>query len=513
MKDVWVKSIGRHRGAPRVFLDGAQAVRAGFSPGERYEVQISGDGRSVVISKNADGSRTVVARKKGDRRLPVIDINSAELLAMFSGMDAVRVVVGADRVYLLPLASEIKKRERFARLVGKAAAGQSLALGSISHGVGLLSRAIRQGLREAGMECHLAFANEIREDLLQHAIDFNDAWNDGPPPDEAANDAGEGRAGGAVHGPHAGIPRTAALAVPMQEAIQDEWLMAQLPKLEVLELGLPCSGASRAGAAKRGLARMEDHPDVGHLVHAGLVILNRTQPALVVFENVTTYANTASAQILRQQLRDMGYDCHEAVLAGKDFGSLEDRVRWCMVAVTKGLQFDFDRLAPAVRVVRRLSDILDADIGPDDPRWRTMQYLKDKRERDEARGNRFKMQVLDGSETSVPVLRKGYAKGGSSDPYLRHPTNPDLLRKFTAAEHARIKGVPEHLLGDASEYMGHELLGQGIDYDPWVAVGRRIRESIHAACEQAVERGVDAPFVGDDDQGVDQPYMRPRSVG
>lgn len=506
MKDVWVKNIGERRGAPRVFLDGAQAVRAGFSPGERYEVKISSDGRSVVISKNADGSRTVVARKKGDRQLPVIDINSAELLAMFSGMDAVRVVVGTDRVYLLPLASEIKKRERFSRLVAKAATGQPLALGSVSHGVGILSRAIRQGLQESGMDCNLVFANEIREDLMQHAIEFNDAWSDGAASGEAANRPG------LAHDMR--TPRTAALAVPMQEAIQDEWLMSQLPKLEVLELGLPCSGASRAGAAKRGLARMEDHPDVGHLVHAGLVILDRTQPALVVFENVTTYANTASAQILRQQLRDMGYDCHEAVLAGKDFGSLEDRVRWCMVAVTKGLQFDFERLAPAVRVVRRLSDILDPEIGLDDPRWRPMQYLKDKRVRDEAKGSNFKMQVLDGSESAVPLLRKGYANGGSTDPYLQHPTNPDLLRKFTAAEHARIKGVPEHLLGDASEYMGHELLGQGIDYDPWLAVGRRVRDSIHAACEQAQQRGVEAAFAPEDlDEGDEPRYERARSVG
>jgi len=28
--DVWVKKIGKHRGAPRLFLDGVQAARAGF---------------------------------------------------------------------------------------------------------------------------------------------------------------------------------------------------------------------------------------------------------------------------------------------------------------------------------------------------------------------------------------------------------------------------------------------------------------------------------------------------
>ena len=57
MQDVWIKKIGEHRGAPRVFLDAAQAIRAGFSPGDRFEVQVA-DGK-VVLSKNADGSQCV----------------------------------------------------------------------------------------------------------------------------------------------------------------------------------------------------------------------------------------------------------------------------------------------------------------------------------------------------------------------------------------------------------------------------------------------------------------------
>ncbi len=337
--------MGSHRGRPRLFLDGLQAVRAGFSPGNRFDVEVCG--QRVVITHNRDGSRVVSSRKKGETDTPVVDINSAELLAVFDGMDAIRVVVGRDRVYLLPLASQAKKVERVQRLMGKLATGAALTAGSIAHGGGVLAHAVHTGLRDAGIECDLAFANELRDDLLEQAHAHNDVWSD----------------------------ETAALALPMQELAQDEWLLANLPKLEVLEMGLPCSGASIAGHTKKGLRKMEDHEQVGHLVYSALVIISKTNPAVVLLENVPRYADTASAAILRAQFKDMGYKTAEFLLDGQDFGALEKRIRWCMVATTVGVEISFEDLAPAVRLVRQLSEVVDPGIGLDDPSWREVQYL------------------------------------------------------------------------------------------------------------------------------------------
>ena len=55
---------------------------------------------------------------------------------------------------------------------------------------------------------------------------------------------------------------------------------------------------------------------------------------VIVIENVKPYAETASAQILRQHLRDSGYDVQETTLGASDFGSLENRVRWFLVVAT-----------------------------------------------------------------------------------------------------------------------------------------------------------------------------------
>jgi DNA (cytosine-5)-methyltransferase 1 len=446
LKDVWIKKVGTNRGSPRIYFDGLQAIRAGFAPGEKFDVVV--DGQRIVISKNDDGSRTVSAKKKGDTDLPVIDINSADLLSVFDGMDAIRVVVGQDRIFLLPLASEARKVERLDRLKTKLANGEPLAAGSMAHGGGVLAHAIHTGLKDANIDCELVFANELRDDLLLQASEHNDVWSD----------------------------KTVSLAVPMQELAQDEWLLGQLPKLELLEMGLPCSGASLAGHTKKGLAKMEDHEQVGHLVHSALVVIAKTNPAVVLLENVERYSDTASAQILRHQFRDMGYKTHEAVLDGSDFGCLEKRLRWCMVAVTQGIEFSFENLAPAVHVVKVLADVLDPSIGLDDPRWREVAYLKAKEVRNASTGDCFKMQFIEPESLSVPTLRKGYNKGGSTDPRLRHPTNPDLSRLLTPEEHARVKGVPAELVAGLPATTAHELLGQGIVYEPFRAVGQRIGE-------------------------------------
>ncbi|MEJ8837723.1 DNA cytosine methyltransferase [Ramlibacter sp. AN1133] len=417
-------------------------------------------GKRVMLQKNRDGSRTVSAKERHGKTYPVIDINSRELLALFDGMDAVRVVVGDDKVVLLPLASEIKKRERITRLVGKLQAGEPLKIGSLAHGGGILTHAVHQGLQDAGIEADLAFANEIREDLLLHAIEHNDAWGE----------------------------KTAAINVPMQEiAGGDEWLLGQLGKLEVLEVGQPCSGASKAGKAKRGAGLTESHPEVGHLVFSTLVIIAKTQPAAVLIECVPEYALSASAAILRTQLLDMGYVSHERILQGRDFGSLENRIRWCCVAVTQGVEFDFEQLEPAVREVKTLSDILDPSIGPDHPMWRAVEYLKAKRERDAAKGSRFLMQFVEPSDPEVPTIRKSYWKGGSTDPRLRHPSDPELSRLLTHEEVARVKGVDALLIEGLSRTQAIELLGQAIVYEPFRAAAQRLGEALLKAADSAVE--------------------------
>ncbi|MGY8527592.1 DNA cytosine methyltransferase [Paracidovorax citrulli] len=448
MDGYFIKKIGNHRGAPRVWLEGLQTARAGFSPGQRYDVAVQG--KTVVLQANPDGSRVVSSKRVGERDNPVIDLNSRELLAVFDGMAAIRVAVKDGEIYLVPLASELKKQERYQRLREKLEKGEALGVGSLSHGGGVLSHAVHSGLKAAGIEATLKFANEIRPELLDHAAVHNDAW---------ATD-------------------TIPLAAPMQELAFDERGLAQIPKVEIMEMGLPCSGASKSGLARRGHGIAEAHPEVGHLVVASLIILNKAAPAVVLYENVPGYANTASAAILRNQLRDLGYVTHERVLNGKEWGAFENRDRWCMVAVTQGIQFDFDQLMPPATHRKELGEILEP-VPADDPRWSRMEGLKAKESRDMAAGKNFKMQIYDETSDSVGTIGKGYAKVRSTEPKLRHPTDPDLLRQLTPSEHAAVKQVPSRLVEGLSDTIAHEVLGQGVVYGPFKDVAHHIGNAIN----------------------------------
>lgn len=444
MKAYETTSIGSNRGRPRLWLQGSKPAMAGFNPGLRFNIHKDAERNMLTLAVSPNGTHGVCQKvARNGQSVPVIDINSSEVLSIFEGFNAVRVIVQAGKIYILPEAVEIAKKERLQRLRSKITAGDALNCGSVSHGGGVLDHALHSGLEVAGIKTRLAFANEIRPELLEHARAHNGIWDES----------------------------TVPLAAPVQTLAFDEWAMSKLPKVEVLVAGLPCSGASRAGRAKNGAGHAEAHPEVGHLVVAFLAVIAKVNPAVVVFENVTNYSNAASMCIMRNQLRDFGFVVHETVVKAQDWNVLEHRERMCMVAVTEGLEFDFAALKRPEHVERRIADILD-EVAPDSPMWSTMQGLKDKEVRDKENGKNFMMQIVKNDSSKCPTITKSYSKIRSTDPKLQHPNDPSLLRQFTPDEHARIKGIPVSLIEGLPQTIAHEVLGQSICYDPFREVGR-----------------------------------------
>lgn len=449
MKHYEIRKIGHNKGAPRVWIEGRQPASAGFAPGLAYTVEVERRRRAVVLRLVDNGPRRVSRKESRGREIPVIDINSIETLSVFEGMDQIRVIARDGVIYLLPLANEERKAERVERLRDELEHGRPITMGSLSHGGGILSLALHKGMEEAGLKTKLAFANDIRPELLQHASEVNPAWDQD----------------------------TVALAAPMQELVFDSRTMEHLQPVSVLEAGIPCTGASLSGRAKNGTSCAEAHPDVGHLVVAFLAIIARVNPAVILLENVVPYANTASMHIIRNQLRDFGYDVHETVLDAAEFNALEHRQRMCMVAVTEGIEFDWAGLIKPERIERRLGEVLE-DVPLDASCWSEMGYLKVKEERDKAAGKGFAMQICTPESTKVGTIGTGYQKNRSTEPKVQHPDNPDLLRLLTPAEHAGVKGIPPALVEGLSATTAHEVLGQSIVFAPFVAVGQLIARSL-----------------------------------
>lgn len=441
-----LKKVGINKGAPRVYIEGVAPARAGFHPGVRYSLE-KHEGRQAVVLRVLESGDRIVSRKekKNGEAHPVIDINSMEALAAFEGMEQVRVLVGNGEIWILPLAVEVKRKARNERLLGELAEGR-ITTAEVAHGLGVMANALHKGLASAGIKPSLRWAIEIEEDALDLAQRTNDAWNS----------------------------ETVAVAMPLQDiAFADDFVRSRLEPVSMLSGGLPCTAASLAGRSKKKLAMPEDDEKAGHLVAAFIALVARVNPALVTLENVGPYFNTASASILRTQLRELGYSVDEVTLDGADF-AIETRVRKVMVAVSRGIELDvgvFASLPRPEKAFANVGEVLE-DVPDDDPRWSEMNYLKEKEVRDKAAGKGFRMAIATPDVTGVGTLGRGFAKVRSTEPKVQHPRNPDLLRIFTPTEHARVKGIPEHLIeGVSSATRAHELLGQSVIWPAFRELG------------------------------------------
>lgn len=450
-----IRSIGSNRGAPRIWLEGRVPASAGFAPHSYYRIQVQTENRRIILRLDPNGDRKVSQKESGGTTAPVIDINSKALLSIFDGLDRIRVSAIKGGLCIEPIATDVRIAQRLARLREKMANGQPLSVGSISHGGGVLSKAVHDGMAKAGVSSRLVFANDIRDDLLTQASEHNSSWDS----------------------------ETILLHAPMQELAFDHNFMASLPQCDVLEGGIPCSGASLASRGKLGTTCAEEHSEVGHLIVAFLAIVARVNPSVLLLENVPLWQNASSMWLLRHQLRDLGYVVHERVVHSGEWNCLEHRSRLAVTAVTVGMEFDYEDLIPPPAETVKVSSILEP-VAKDDPSWSTMQYLKDKEVSDAEAGKGFKMHIVDGESTQVSCLGKGYAKNRSTETKVRHPDNPDLLRLFTVLEHARLKGILPELVARLPKTIAHQLLGQSIIPAPFEAIAILIAKSIKSFCSE-----------------------------
>lgn len=452
MKHLELAKIGENKGAPRIWIQGKKAANGGFTPGTPYKVSVDEEKALLTLEVCEGGTRIVSRKLKGDKEIPVIDLNARDTLAIFGGLKSVRVVVSQNRIHILPVASELRAKKRLERLRERMAAKQALQVGAVASGIGILDLAAHEGMALAGVETKLAWSNEIRDDCMEHMREVNPVF----------------------------LPDTISLTLPMEELAFDPWAMSQLPDPDLFIGGVPCSGASVAGRVKRSLALPEDHPEVGALIVSYIAMVARTNPVACCLENVVPYASSASMSILRTSLKKLGYVVHEAILDAGDWNMLEPRKRLCMIAVTEGIEFSFDDVKRPEPETKVFGSIME-DVDPDHSTWGDISYLFAKQERDKAASKGFAMTFVDETSTKLAVLNKTLHKRQSTGCYIKHPTK-ELYRIPTVREHAACKGIDAQLVEGVTQTFGHESLGQSISMPPFVAVFEALGRAIRAYC-------------------------------
>jgi len=428
------RTLGAHKGAGRVWLEGRRLRDVGFTPGVRYEV-VATPGESLVLRLTPRGDHKVSHKPDGR---PVVDV----LTRALGDVDRIQVRFNPREVLVTLHPHDLAAGRRMARLNARLARGEALRLGSVCHGGGIASDALLRGLRRSGAPTRLQVAIEHDERYLSQSLAHNAAWADG--------------------------------GMSLEQDLRDVD-PRDVPECDILEAGLPCVAASIAGRAKKGLERPEDDPQVQDMAEAFLGIVRAADPAVILIENVPEYATSDSAAAIRRWLTRWGYTLHEQVLDGAEW-SLEARRRWVLIA-TSGRAFDASALVGGDRPAA-LGEVLDRRVPAS--AWRSLDNQAVKAAKDAALGRGFSRgrKVLTPSDTTVPTLRRGYQRGGSCDVRLAHPTRPGVGRLFSAAEHARIKGIDPALVNGLSEKVAHEVLGQSVIAPEFTALGAAIAASV-----------------------------------
>jgi len=471
--------IGQSRDVPRIWLEGYKLIRAGLKIGARYGL-IKGEPDSDRLELKEVGEEfvgtafCVSKRERNGVTTPLIEIRTKLLHTIFKNIERVKVAIRNGRIVVTSSFIETRIRERITRLMTKLRNKEKLAVCSLFHGGGVIDKALHSGLRRAGLSSFVQVGVEIDSDYLDASLRNNpEIWTED----------------------------SVAICSDIREI---NWTHNPL-SADICIGGVPCTSSSKAGRAKNKNKIIEEHDAAGTLFLDFLNAIEATNPAIVEMENVIEYSSSAGMATIRSRLSSLGYVVYEEFLSGGDFGVLEDRRRMVMVAITRGLEieYDFSKLRSVKQKEAMIQDVLEP-IPLTSEMWKPYDYLATKEIRDKANGKNFARQLLTGLESSCGTIGRGYAKARSTEPFIKHPTDSKLSRLLTALEHARVKGIPAEVINGVSTTCAHEILGQSVVFPKL--------ESVNALLGWLLYSLIDKQYSPEQYTGVVIPFTPKQSV-
>jgi DNA (cytosine-5)-methyltransferase 1 len=402
-------TIGRHKDAPRVWLEGRYLLDAGFEPTNRIQVEFTKG--QVVIRLAKDGLRIVSSKRQG--QIPVLDLNSTALTEAFGPISTLQVHIAVGEITLTPSQTDILRASRCRN--GKE--------GSIYSGGGLLTEAARL----AGYQP--AFAIEVNPqyaDIYEKNHDvqmFNLSVEDAP--------------------------------------------LDQLPPVELLTLSPPCEPYSVArrrdkitGAKRDRSLPPEAHP-LSDLTIWAAYIIRKLNPATVVIEQAPGYLTSGTGYMIQHFLKRAGYTVEARVLDPRDYGELTGRRRTVIVAHS-GSNFQWPQPS---RATQTFADIRDDESVLQDQYFtaETKPWLVNHWNTQIAKGNGFASTQISDDSTSVPCITKRYMAGQGTGAVVKNTITENCWRWLTLNEIRKLHRIPDsYQLSDTSKTLSGEIIGQGV---------------------------------------------------
>jgi len=447
----------------RVFIkNGALAQVAKLVVGDKLKLTYNKRSKEITMVKSKEGTLSVTPSGKH----MVVDVhNKAVLETLGESVKRVAIFTYFNKLVIRPTQAALKAYQRIINAKRKMRNGEPLTVGETCAGIGALTSAINSGFEKIGQGLRLAFSNEHDLEAMEAATRCA-MWDE----------------------------QTIGLNCSIEQIPFD-----MLPQIDMLVAGLSCKGASRQARTgkNKSISLPEFHDEAGWLVGPFVHLAMMTNPLIIVLENVPEYLDTASAEIMRQTFKRLGYDCHEDVFCASEYGALEARKRMAMVFTTVGMDFSFEHILTNMREpVGCVGDMLDhtdptiapipnlvaSDITEDTMNetkkerqgWYPLHILMNREANKKAQGKGHRACIIDPNDTRISTITASYGKGVRLDESVVLSPCGQWVRLMTPNEHARFKGIDTHIVAETAKTAAHRLLGNSVCTHVWKLLGEAI---------------------------------------
>ncbi|MDC8832800.1 DNA cytosine methyltransferase [Alteromonas gilva] len=456
----------------RVFLNNASLVRSGFVAGAKYSANYKKN--FVELTLSTEGTRTVADTFKG----PIIDLQNKGMTNAFPKASRVHVDYlpqGKIRIRAYHHDSKVAAREN--ALLSKLKSGSPLRIGEQFAGFGLLARQIKRGLKSQGIKTSLCFAGDTDRFASDTHAHNNEMWS------SKTDDA---------------------------ILLNDDLFtmdMSLVPQMDMLIMGYPCTPFSQQQSAKR--KKDTAHDLAGLLFVPVLELINRANPALILVENSHRFEGSDTDNIISTVLERTGYKSTSTTIKGTEHGGFEIRPRIAKLFYSANLcDIDLSQLTGSKTNLRTVSDILEP-IADDSPAWKDLGYIRVKNT-EKHHSHRF--CEVKPTDTVLPTFGANYGKIQPDSAMVAHPSNPDLHRIFSTAEHCNVRDVDgplKQIIVDLAEgrhhlcqgsrtnaVRAHRILGNSVSPESWDATGSFIGNWMNGLIGKSTSMPSAKPIIG-----------------
>lgn len=409
-----VVRLGEQRGSLRYFVNARYLARAGFNRGQWLAINLGDGVITLRPSLTPTGKRV---QEKNDA--PLIDLNAKFLADVFKDAKTIYVRVCPEEITLSihPLDATVQNRP------------VDRSCGSLFTGGGLLD----QAAKEAGFTSK--WAVELDPKVAEVFAENH--------------------------------PESTTYVMSVHEAA-----FCDLPKVELLTLGLPCQPWSRArtlnaDGSKRDHTRPATEHPLGDMAFWTFLIIAKVAPRTVVLECAPAFKDKELWASLSGALTRLGYHVDSKVLNSYDYGALTKRKRTVMVATTPVHGFATNPWPEPVAESaprKTFADVLDKQV--DEASWwdrTTKAWIFAINERNAAKGSGFGFQTVRPEDTSCGTITAEYGETKNDQPVVAHPSKPDTYRFFTLNEGRKLFGLPESYKLPSAKTFAWRILGQAVD--------------------------------------------------